>query len=413
MFWPLFLILTCSLIAGPILPRQSVNLKVEFDKAMQLLSSGDPKSAEASLQKVLSVDARYVPALVAMAGIRAREGQSAAAQALFQQALTIDPKGAALQRSYARFLISQGKLEFATQALSKAARLDRSTTVQLEFGEALLLQRKAVLALGVFKAASIKDPNSALVQRGIGTSLALLGKHADAEAAFLQAYALAPKDPGILFPLAMYYKERVNLPKAEDYFLKTISADPKHQAALIALGDIHAARNERDKALSVYARATNIGPSVPIYLRIGMLQQQAGKIAEAELAYRKSMELDASAVLAHNNLAFLLLSQNRQLSEAETLARKAVAATPENPGFHDTLAMILKARGNVEAAIAELEIATRLKPENPESMYRLAILYFDKGKLPQARIMLSRALGVSKTFPGADDAQRRLTAMAR
>lgn len=413
MAWVLVLILTGSLLAGPVGTKPVSNPKLDFEKAMRLLDSGDSSGAEASLQKVLAQDARYVPALVAMAEIRARQGRRADAEGFFQKALVVDPSGAGLQRSYARFLITQGKLDAAVQALQKAARAGKSAPVQIELGEALLAQKKADLALAAFREASTLDPKSSAAQRGMGTALALLGKSAEAEAALSQAYSLAPDDPAVLFTFAMYYRERGNLAKSEDYLRKLVAVAPKHQGALVAWGDLLASRNDPAKAMEMYNRAIAVAPAAPIYIRIGMIQHQANKISEAEAAYRKAIELDPKAAEAQNNLAYLLLSQNRQLGEAEALARKATSLEPANAGFRDTLAMILKARGNVDAAILELEKAAQLKPENPEALYHLAMLYADKGKLPQARSLLSRALGINRTFTGADDAQRRLTALSR
>jgi tetratricopeptide (TPR) repeat protein len=89
-----------------------------------------------------------------------------------------------------------------------------------------------------------------------------------------------------------------------------------------------------------------------VWTNLGNAQMQLGQKKDAETSFRKALELDGAYRDALNNLAWLLFEQKRYV-EAETFARKAVAANgPDRYLVLDTLARILAARGACDEAAA-------------------------------------------------------------
>jgi Tfp pilus assembly protein PilF len=88
-----------------------------------------------------------------------------------------------------------------------------------------------------------------------------------------------------------------------------------------------------------------------------------------------------------NNLAFLSF-QNGNLDKAETMAKKAVSLQPENADSVDTLAQILIAKGDKEAALKLYsDIATR--PILNDEVYLNHVellLQMDKSALAKRRL---------------------------
>jgi Flp pilus assembly protein TadD len=67
-----------------------------------------------------------------------------------------------------------------------------------------------------------------------------------------------------------------------------------------------------------------------------------------------------------NALGYSLADRNQKLPRAEALIRKALAASPDNPAFLDSLGWVLFRRGDIPAALPQLERAYRIFPD-PES----------------------------------------------
>ncbi len=102
--------------------------------------------------------------------------------------------------------------------------------------------------------------------------------------------------------------------------------------------------------------------SAVAWTNLGNVDVRLGKRAEAEADFRKALALDASSRDAMNNLAWLLLTE-KQLDEAESLARKATALPgPDSYVMLDTLARVLAAKGACAEAITTFHAAIEAVP---------------------------------------------------
>ena len=104
--------------------------------------------------------------------------------------------------------------------------------------------------------------------------------------------------------------------------------------------------------------------SVVAWTDLGNAEEQLGNRAEAETAFRKALAIDATSRDALNNLAWLLYQQ-KQLDEAESLARKAVAQPgPDSYLVLDTLARVLAAKGSCDEAVRTFQQAIDAVPSS-------------------------------------------------
>jgi hypothetical protein len=100
------------------------------------------------------------------------------------------------------------------------------------------------------------------------------------------------------------------------------------------------------------------------WTNLGNAEMQRGRRAEAEDAFRHALAIDGNSRDALNNLAWLLLQEQR-LDEAESLARKAAAQSgPDSYVVLDTLARVLAAKGQCDAARATLKQAEDAAPKS-------------------------------------------------
>jgi len=105
----------------------------------------------------------------------------------------------------------------------------------------------------------------------------------------------------------------------------------------INLGVTYERSGELDEALKEYEKASRTLPVAHLYM--GNVFFQKKEFAKAEEHYREAIDRTGDPG-AYNNLAWLYYSTDKNLDEAEKLARKAVELAPDKKEFKDTLQKI-------------------------------------------------------------------------
>jgi cytochrome c-type biogenesis protein CcmH/NrfG len=111
--------------------------------------------------------------------------------------------------------------------------------------------------------------------------------------------------------------------------------------------------------------------------------------------YRQLLKIDPKQPDAENNLADLLRKKNSPdaWTEAEALARTAIAAQPNNPNtanFYDTLARTLLKEGRTDDAIAAFQQGEQLQQKNFSVLIGLASTYAHNNRMDDAARYLNR-----------------------
>jgi Flp pilus assembly protein TadD len=120
------------------------------------------------------------------------------------------------------------------------------------------------------------------------------------------------------------------------------------------------------------------------------------------------LQIDTRAIVAANNLAWLLAERGDSLDYALVLARDAVTVTKDDPVVLDTLAWVYLKKAQPAQAIPELQKAIKLAPGNPVYHYHLGLAYAAAKDPVKARAALQHALQLNPNFPGAAEARERL-----
>jgi Flp pilus assembly protein TadD len=117
--------------------------------------------------------------------------------------------------------------------------------------------------------------------------------------------------------------------KAEAAFSQVLQLDPNHALAHLQLGLLLAARGDKTRASSDFEKAAKLAPSL---------------------------------TEAHRSLG-RLAADSRDWATAIREFQAVIAWTPEDPSAHYDLAAALKARGQLDEAAHELQIAQKLDPK--------------------------------------------------
>lgn len=131
--------------------------------------------------------------------------------------------------------------------------------------------------------------------------------------------------------------------------------------------------------------------------------------AGAEARYRDVLEVNPEHALALNNVAWLLMEQ--QKPGALALAERAVRASPDQPALRDTLAQALAQDQQVPQALAMQKSALALRPDDPDLRLHLARLYARASEKKLAKAELDRLAALGDRFPRQAEVAAELRAL--
>jgi len=141
-------------------------------------------------------------------------------------------------------------------------------------------------------------------------------------------------------------------------------------------------------------RAIKLNPSWPLpYSALGRLlgRHAVGRMADAERALRRAIEIDPTLAEAHDSLAVVLRLQGR-LEDAAASAQRAVDLAPESVGPHNNLANLLAALQRYDEAEEQYRLAISLDEDHAKPYYNLACLYSIQGRNDDALEYLGAAI---------------------
>ena len=243
-------------------------------------------------------------------------------------------------------------------------------------------------------------------------------------------------DPVKLFERGQSLHSHGELEKALEYYEQAIKIRPEFPEAEFQRGNALASLSRLSDAEVAFKRAISQKPnwSLP-YSALGALLLREQKEAEAETILRKALTVDP-----HDNVALRLISEIRRHAgdskEALEFAQRATADKDAPPSAFLVLASAQRASGdranalltlnkvltddpvnvaalmeradlhldekNFDTAIADLQAASRLKPDDKSILARMAYAYQQAGRQDDAqRVAKAGGLEVQDTSPAA------------
>ena len=121
------------------------------------------------------------------------------------------------------------------------------------------------------------------------------------------------------------------------------------------------------------------------------------------------LELQPANLMALNNLAYLIATQQNAPHEALPLAEKAYSLGGRNPSIADTLAWIVHLTGDYRRAKGLLAEALQGAPQNPTIRLHAALVHAALGETESARQELTRALELDPKLASREDVQQLQT----
>src|SRR5207244_4000029 len=152
-----------------------------------------------------------------------------------------------------------------------------------------------------------------------------------------------------------------------------IASDPRFALAQAALGDAYFDKYQSEKDPALVTRATDavmqairVDPDqAAVYYSLGNMQQLTGRPEEAARSLRRSLELQ-----------------------------------PDSDETHRLLGQVLADQGDVDAGVAELGQAIRIRPRYSRNYMTLGLIYYRAGRYRDALVPYRRATELQPTEAG-------------
>lgn len=291
---------------------------------------------------------------------------------------------------------------------------------------------------------SIEDPASTPEQ--LATAYGDMGKllmaatYLDpAEACYLNAQTLAPRDRRWPYYLGQLYKIKGPLEKSAASFERSLELAPNDLATLVWLGEVYLAQGRADAADPLFARALAVHPSAPAWFGSGRAALAKREYARAVKDLTQALALDPQATSIHYPLAMAyrgvgdlvqtkahlarqgdietrpadpLMRELDDLLEspeaynvrggaaleagnwqlAADYFRKGLALAPGDPSLRHRLGTALFQMGDIGGAAEQFEQVVRTSPEHARSHFSLGVLMNASGRYAEAIERFSTAL---------------------
>ncbi|WP_377191131.1 tetratricopeptide repeat protein [Ruegeria meonggei] len=185
------------------------------------------------------------------------------------------------------------------------------------------------------------------------------------------------------------YKNKGEIQKANSDIAEVLDFDPDYVDALILRGYLRSEAGRYVEAIEDLSRAISIDPqNASIFKHRGVIYHRSGE-TDLELAdYTRALELNPAYEGAANNIANVLVAQERYAEAIENL-RGFVLRWPENPWFQGALGFLLFNHTDEYAeALEAFSKYAELRPALATKYIFPAMVYFEAGEPQKGRKLI-------------------------
>lgn len=390
------------------------NPRVPYFKGLCQVALGETDQAAASVSKAVELNPAYLKAHLLLADIYFHQQSFELAAKQATEVLKLGPSTERALMIRADSSLALGKVQEAEQDYNKMIetspdnptgyyRLAYLKSGLKQYDESDLLLEKAYARnnqlIDVF---TLRVRNS-LARKQFEQAHALCRGQLEIARETKQIQALVHN-----IQAAVFIAEK-NVDQARASYEKAIETDPDYLVSYNSLARILLGQKDLSAAKEQYEKIIDKNPKLaPPHMMLGTIYETEKEYTRAEAHYRKALEINPNFAAAANNLAYHLAERSDKYDEALKYAKQAKEAFPEDPAIMDTLGFAYYKKELYGNAVSELLDSLKKLPDNPIVRYHLGLAYHKKGDIELARKELSRALEISREFPGADIAETLL-----
>jgi predicted Zn-dependent protease len=362
--------------------------------------NGDLDAARKQYLEALKKDKNNLPARYALAEIGLVQNHPDQTLQQAEEILKVRPNERRAQLLHAQGLVQSGNSAVARAELTTLIKESpKDVQPQLELGLLALAQKRYPEATGIFdKLLASGDPRAAA---GLAMSYSSQKQYQKAIEVLSDELKKTPNS-------ALLMTERANTAAlAGQYdlaiaeFQKLTTANPKSVMQHLRLGDAYALKGDTKDAILAYRQAVDLAPKdLNAGLTLGRALLSAGNATEAKTQLQAVLSAHPDDPSAMNEMAYLLSENGGDLDEALRLGQRALAKTPGQPNYSDTIGYIYLKKGQRDSAMQVFSNLVQKYPQYPTFRYHLGMALLQKGEKGRAKKELTTALA---SHPSRED----------
>ncbi len=371
------------------------------------------REAEGAYKRALELKPDFYDALLAMGGILEIQGKKEQEINLYVKFQRENGPNAALAESLAQIFLSRQDYDRALEQLGLLEELGEDVlSVKVKIALIYVEKKNYPEAVAKLEETLVMAPESDKVR----FYLAALFEEMKENEKALKYFQEVPADSNFysesVIHSAFILKQKGNLSAASAVLEKGLDQKPENPQMFSLYAAIMDARNEFEKALGRLEQGLERFPNQPqLLFYYGTLNDKLGKKEVMLQTMKKVIEIDPKYTQAFNYLAYTYAEEASNLSEAESLARKAHQLSPEDPFIMDTLGWVLYKQGRVREAIPWLESAQSQQPSESIIADHLGDAYIQHRLPEKAKLMYQRAMELEQDREKQKKIESKLTSI--
>ena len=404
-------------------------------RVAELIRHGQLPAAEHQLWGILTAHPDEIWALELMGDLRARQKRNAEAEALFHRVLEIDPSSLEAQRSLGALYKSEGKAAEAVaahEAVVKIAPRDSDANLALatlyeqtgKYQESVAAVERipvasrpaGVLPLLAHDYFELAQPDKVpfLISQVLRlppskhetaldfVAVLLHNGYVQDASKLMEAIRSAKPNAGYVHVLARVRESQGRREEARQLLAQALRMEPKSFDILLDSARFAAEDNHWKNSVELLRRADAVKPNNPAVLtKLAVECMQIGELERARVVSKRLYDLEPENPDAQYVYGRILQETQRFQEILDPLARKMVAARPNDPHALFLLGMVDYDQGNEEESRKEFNRSLELEPKNNDARYYLAMLDERQGNFDAARKGLEQVVNADSNHAGA------------
>lgn len=362
------------------------------------LEAGKPDVALDLTKKLVQLEPQNPKARFLLGNVLWAKGDSAAAQAAFEEALKLNPKFSEAMLSLGN-LLSQQSPDNARKYFDRYITANPENAGEAQYQFALLEQKQGNVdkAIEHLKAALALNPDAFQARLSLAQ---LYEARKDTEAALGEYRAILERDPentALRNHLGEMLFMKGDLDASAENFRHAQNGAPDNPTACLWLAILAEQKGDFNQAAAELSKSAGLKEEAALNLRLSYYLTQANRVKEAV----KVLEDAHKKWLDNDDVAYFLALGCDDLKETDKAAELLKAILKTRPDYRDArfqLGAIYEKHNRMAEAEREFRALIEQRPNDASALNYLGYSLTDRGlKLPEAEGLIKRAVEIDPT----------------
>ena len=369
-----------------------------FQEAANAFQRGDIASAEAILAEDLRSQPNDAAALGLLAVVLDTQKKYPEAGGVYRRALAITPNSASLLNNFGNHQLATGDTTAARKAFLKVVALRPDhPNANLQLAAIAADQKNGPEALRYLHHLGTSQPSTPQFILLRMRALYLCGRDAEGNALLLRLSDSAAHDPQLTFSAGLALASVAKYEQAEDFFSRTLEAEPGNFDVLYNLGlaAFHAGHRQRARDL-LQAALTRRPQDVDSLYNLAVVNIDLKRSSDAIPLLAQAARLDPARQNVQLTLA-QTLSALGYYADAATVYENYLKLMPGDNAAQREHAFMLAVCGRKDLGVPQLEAIVHSHPRDATARYEIAVVESSSDPA-DAAAQLEKALTIQPDF---------------